>query len=151
MGFFGTYQFDGQTWAESDPDAGPVGSGPWLWLDIRDSDFATVRYAPAGIGTGIAFLNFTPRVYFEDDTASSPTDVERESHGLAEWWSGRNPAGPEEAQAAKRAQIADLLASDEDADTEPQDDGDIFAEIKAVQLIRALELPLPDDLLSRGA
>jgi len=46
MGFFGTYQYDGPAWVEGDPDAGPVGSEPWFWLDIYDSDYATVRYAP---------------------------------------------------------------------------------------------------------
>ncbi|MEV4216804.1 nucleotidyltransferase domain-containing protein [Nonomuraea sp. NPDC049725] len=56
-------------------------------VSIYDSDIATVIYRPAGPGTGVAYLGYTPCTYFEDPEASVPTDVEREAVGLASWWS----------------------------------------------------------------
>ncbi len=91
MGVFGTYLFDGTRWTEQDSEDEPTAAGPWLWIDIHDSDVATVKYRPIGPGTGIAFLGFTPRVYFEDDSASDPTDVDREANGLAAWWGDSTP------------------------------------------------------------
>ena len=85
MGFFGGYIFDGQGWLEFEPAAGtvPEGGTPWLKVVIFDSDIADISYHPAGPGTGVAYLGYTPRVYFEDENASAPSDVEREAAGLA--------------------------------------------------------------------
>lgn len=147
VGFFGTYQFTDASWRAVDPEMEPVGTAPWLWLDIHDSDFATVRYAPTGSGTGVAYLNVTPRIYFEDDGASEPADPAREAAGLAEWWAGRRPRFTEEGQAAKSEAIVGLLASDDEPEeAEPPDDADIFAELKACRFLLAMDLPLPDDL-----
>jgi len=153
MGFFATYQFDGSTWAEGDPEAGPTGPEPWLWVDVHDSDFATIRYAPAGPGTGVAFLNSTPRAYFGSEDASPQTDVEREALGLAQWWSGHSPGGSVVGQESKRYEIAALLASDDDemADGEETDDADIFAEIKAARLLKTLGLPMPEGIVDGDA
>jgi hypothetical protein len=152
MGFFGTYQFDGTAWSEGDPDAGPTGPEPWLWLDIYDSDFVTIRYAPAGSGTGIAFLNQTPRIYFQRDGASAPTDVDGESLGLAEWWTAHHRGASVDEQGVRRREIATLLASDvERSDEDFEDDADIFAEVKATRFLSAMDLPLPDDLTERSA
>ena len=151
MGFFGTYQFDGAAWAEGDPEVGTSGAEPWLWVDVYDSDFATVRYAPAGSGTGVAFLNMTPRIYFDSDDASAPTDVEREARGLTEWWAGRHPDVDADARAVQQDAIAALLASDsEPSEDDPEDDADIFSELKAVRFLVAMGLPLPQDLAAES-
>src|SRR4051812_41053842 len=105
MGFFGTYQFDGSAWAEADPNEPPTGAGPWFWVSVYDSDWAAVSYAPSGSGTGMAFLNATPRAYFEDEAASPPTDVGRESAGLAAWWAAMNPGASDAERESKRAEI----------------------------------------------
>ena len=147
MGFFGTYQFDGSAWTEGDPESGPSGPEPWLWVDIHDSDFATIRYAPAGSGTGVAFLNLTPRIYFESDDVSAPTDVTRESRGLTDWWAARQPGADVQALASQREVIAALLASDLEPPVEDAEDkADIFAEMKAARFLTAMNLPLPDEL-----
>jgi hypothetical protein len=151
MGFFGTYHFDGAAWTVGDPEAGPTSAGPepWLWVDVYDSDFATVRYAPVGSGTGVAYLNLTPRIYFESDDASAPTDVEREAQGLAEWWAARNLDADADALAVHRDVIAELLASDaEPPEDDPEDDADIFSEIKAARFLAVMGLPLPEDLVA---
>jgi hypothetical protein len=121
-------------------------------LDIYDSDFVTIRYAPAGSGTGIAFLNQTPRIYFESDDASAPTDVDGESLGLAEWWTAGHSGASAEEQGVRRREIAMLLASDfERSDEDFEDDADIFAEVKAARFLSAMGLPLPDDLAEGSA
>jgi hypothetical protein len=151
MGFFGTYQFDGTAWVEGDPEAGPSGPEPWMWVDVYDSDFVTVRYAPSGPGTGVAFLNLTPRIYFESAGASAPTDVARESQGLTEWWAARQPVADDEALANQREVIAALLASDvEPPDDDPEDEADIYAEMKAARFLAAMSLPLPEELSVEG-
>ena len=71
MGFFGSYVFDGNAWHGYDPDSDqiPDVASPWLSVDIHDSDIATVRYEPAGPGSGTAYLGFTPRMYFGSESA----------------------------------------------------------------------------------
>jgi hypothetical protein len=151
MGFFGTYHFDGAAWAERDPEAGPSGPEPWLWVDVYDSDFVTVRYAPVGSGAGVAYLNMTPRIYFDSDDASAPTDVKREALGLTEWWAARNEDADADVLAGKRDVIAGLLASDvEPPEDDSEDDADIFSEIKAARFLVAMDLPLPEDLAGDG-
>jgi hypothetical protein len=151
MGFFGTYQFDGAAWAKVAPEAGPSGPEPWLWVDVYDSDFATVRYAPVGSGTGVAYLNGTPRTYFESDDASAPTDVEREAQGLTGWWAARKPDADADMLASKRDELAALLASDDEPpDDDPEDDADIFSEIKTARFLMAMDLPLPEALAAES-
>jgi hypothetical protein len=121
-------------------------------LDIYDSDFVTVRYAPARSGNGIAFLNQTPRVYFESEDASEPTDVNGESAGLAAWWAAGREGTTVEEQDARRGEIAALLAADvQRLDEDFVDDADIFAELKAARFLVAMGLPLPADLADERA
>lgn len=148
MGFFGTYQFDGTGYEPGDR-AGAPSMEPMLWVDIHDSDIAMLRYAPSGRGTGVAYLGCTPRIYFEAEEASEPTDPNLEANGLTDWWALRNIDATEAERDAKRLEILAFLASDElpeiNADG-PMDDTDIFVELKTARLLTTLGLPLPDDL-----
>ena len=152
MGFFGTYLFDGSRWAEVDPESVPVIAEPWLFLDIHDSDVATVAYAPGGSGSGVAYLGFTPRTYFEIATASEPTDTVREAAALVAWRariagakaSARPLPTPE---AIQRFLAIDDPPFDPDAEDDGDlDDADVFVERRAVIFLQALDLPLPDGL-----
>jgi hypothetical protein len=170
MGFFGGYIFDGNDWLEFEPsdESAPEVGSQWLKVVIIDSDIADISYHPAGPGTGVAYLGYTPRVYFEDETASAPTDVEREAAGLAAWVAAYQGGGDE---AALQDLITPFLASDDDEEDADQDDDDEeddgwgdddepddddeeeeedededFVETKLVKLLSAIGLPLPDDL-----
>lgn len=147
MGFFGTYRFHATSWSTVDPDVAPAGAEPWLWVDVHDSDFATIRYAPVGSGTGLAYLNVTPRVLFDDPGASEPTDPAREAAGLAQWRAAL-PVGTSIEQLETEAEVIwGLLAGDDDPElTDMADDADVFAELKVVRLLTTLVLPLPPDL-----
>jgi hypothetical protein len=166
MGFFGGYIFDGRNWLEFEPSSGtaPKVGSPWLKVVIFDSDIADISYHPAGPGTGVAYLGFTPRVYFEDENASAPTDIEREAAGLAAWVAAYQGGGDE---TALQDLITPFLASDdledeedpdddqdawgdddesgEDLDEDPDDAG-TFVEVKLARLFEAIGLPLPDAL-----
>jgi hypothetical protein len=151
MGFFGTYLFDGRQWWEHDPEEEPSIAEPWLLVDIHDSDIATVRFAPSGRGSGIAYLGFTPRTYFADDSASESIDVAREAEGLAEWWGQLHVNADEVAKAAKARQVIGFLACDDDSGERDDqrsetDDADIFVEVKTARFLRALGLSLPEGL-----
>jgi hypothetical protein len=169
MGFFGGYIFDGRDWLEFEPSSGsaPAVGSPWLKVVIFDSDIADISYHPAGPGTGVAYLGYTPRVYFEDENASSPTDVEREAAGLAAWVAAYQGGGDE---TALQDLIAPFLASDEDEDeddverdeedddawaadeeepdedSDSDDDAEAVVEVKLARLLAAIGLPVPDDL-----
>ena len=153
MGFFGTYLFDGIQWSSHKPGNALPEAGPWLLVDIHDSDFTTVSYGPSGRGSGVAFLGYTPRAYFEDANASEPTDVAKETAGLTDWWALRNQAGDTQ-RSAKEAEVrlylagADDWPEDEDVedDAEDVDDAEIFVEIKTARFLKDLGLPLPEDL-----
>lgn len=154
MGFFGTFVFDGSTWL-TEPGAEKRVGEPSLLVSIHDSDIGTIVYRPAGPGTGTAFLGYTPRSYFEDESASTPTDVAREAAGLAAWWRSRVPGATDEEAAAKEQELAAFLAEDIDPDEEfdpaeldetELDDAEVFVELKAARLLTALGLPLPEDL-----
>lgn len=145
MGFFGAYMYADGRWSETDPDAGPSAppAEPWLTVSVHDSDWAAVRYAPAGPGTGEAFLGMTPRVYFEDDEASAPTDPSREASGLAAWASATGAA------AVDAATMERFLAGDDDEEPDPDadvPDEDVFVELKCRRFLAALGLPVPADL-----
>jgi hypothetical protein len=150
MRFFGGYVFDGVSWSDWDPDAGQQQSPrePWLSVLIHDSDVATIGYAPAGSGSGFAYLGTTPRVYFESESASQPTDIERESKTLVIWKSaldGEAAANVDELA----ARLVTYLASDDDAEPDADadiDDADVLVEIKTARFLAALGLVLPGDL-----
>jgi hypothetical protein len=157
MGFFGTYAFDGNTWNEFDPDTThePHNTSPWLSIEIHDSDYAVIRYEPAGAGSGTAYIGYTPRTYFEDESASAPTDVLREAEGLATWLADQQRRSD---QAAVRELIRPFLAEDDPEQLEDQadlkddadelDDADIFVEVKVARFLSTVGLPIPDGLPS---
>lgn len=145
MGLFATWMYVDRAWAHVPPDAVPSGLEPWLWLDIHDSDFVTVQYAPRGDAAGIAFLGFTPRTYFEDETASEPTDPGLEALGLAQWWASMQ-SDPVDID-AKAVDLQAFLAEDLPPGLDDElDDEDIFVELKAERFLSAMGLPLPPDL-----
>ncbi|MEV0151779.1 MULTISPECIES: hypothetical protein [unclassified Nonomuraea] len=156
MGFSAIYLFDGRQWTEHQEEPVPPAVEPWLMVDIHDSDIATVVYRPAGRGSGIAYLGFTPRTYFEDEDASSPTDVVREATGLADWWMLRSQGGGEVDHAVKASELLGYLAEDrdpweldldeEEEDVDVLDDGEVFVEVKTARFLEALDLPVPEDL-----
>jgi hypothetical protein len=156
MGFSGTYLYDEQ-WHDATPDIRPTGGGPWMLLDIHDSDFTIVTYQPAPSGAGVAYLGVTPRTYFEDTAASAPTDVFREAAALAAWWAALHPGAGHDDVLTKQEQLITFLAQDVDPEDDDLDDGDerdvddlddaeVFAEIKTARFVAALDLPLPPDL-----
>ena len=110
MGFFATYLFSGGTWTEIEPDQEPhepAVAEPWLYVDIHDSDIATVMYAPAGPASGIAFLGVTPRTYFEDAAASRAVeDATRERVGEQRPREVEREAAEEEAARERRRALA---------------------------------------------
>ena len=158
MGFFGGYVFDGTTWHgfDLDSDHRLDIAAPWLSVYIHDSDIATVRYQPHGPGSGTAYLGYTPRTYFDDESASEPADVFREAEGLALWLirqRDRNDA------VELRELIAPFLAGDfreqqsgEHADgaenADDLDDAGIFVEVKVSRFLTAAGLPVPHELPS---
>jgi hypothetical protein len=147
-GFFGRYIFDGSTWHGFDPDSGqrPDLATPWLSVYIHDSDIATVRYEPAGPGSGTAYLGYTPRTYFDDESASAPADVLREAEGLA-FWLARQQGRSDEAEL--RELIASFLAGDiREQHDDDLDDAGIFVEVKVSRFLNAVGLPVPRELPS---
>jgi hypothetical protein len=138
------------TWTQS---RGQTSRRPWLSVYIHDSDIATVRYEPHGPGSGTAYLGCTPRTYFDDESASEPTDVLREAEGLA-LWLARQQNGNDAAEL--RELIASSLAGDfQEQSGENTDDGDgaddlddaeIFVEVKVSKFLTAVGLPVPHEL-----
>jgi len=155
VGYFGRFLFDGTTWTEVEYDTEPAIPEPWLMLDIHDSDIATVWYRPVGPGTGTAYLGITPRIYFESETASTPTDIDREAAGLAHGRDQLQLAPADDAHyritaTELRTYLAEDIALD-DGDLD-EDDGlgpdvaEVFVEAKAHRFLAALSLPTPEDL-----
>jgi hypothetical protein len=134
-------------WAPLRGDEPPAATEPWLLIDIHDSDITTVTYRPTGPGTGIAYLGYTPRSYFERDDASEPTDVAREAAGLASWWCQVRGATAGRME-LKRSELAAFLAHDLDPSELDDDlhDAEVFVEIKTRRFLAALDLPVPDEL-----
>ncbi len=97
----------------------------------------------------MAYLGFTPRIYFEDPGASAPTDIETEAAGLAGWVV--LALGAAEGDLAER--IRPFLAEDvEPAWTESGasddggiDDAELFVEVRTVRFLEALGLAPPPD------
>jgi hypothetical protein len=147
VGFFGTYLYESGRWSER--DSAREATEPWLFLNIYDSDIATIMYRPCGPGTGITFLGHTPRKYFDDPEASLPTDTVLESAGLAVWWASHRDLDDDLERAAKQTEIASYLASDADWDLAwPRDDEDIDCpvEVTVGRFLEALGLAVPEDL-----
>jgi hypothetical protein len=152
VGLFGGYIFDGSTWQEFDPDSPVPGiAAPWLSVVVYDSDIAMIRYEPARPGSGTAYLGYTPRAYFGDESASAPVDVQREAAGLAARLALRRGTG---GPAELRKLIASFLADDAGrarraggnlADADGLDDG-VFVEDKVSRFLEAIGIPAPADL-----
>jgi hypothetical protein len=156
VGFFGGYVLDSRGWHGFDPDSDqiPDTAGPWLSVCIHDSDIAAIRYEPAGPGSGVAYLGFTPRTYFQKESASAPTDVPREAEGIAFWLVQQHGRSDEP---DLRELIASFLAHDireqqpgnnvsPADDVGDLDDADVFVEIKVARFLKAIELPVPAGL-----
>ncbi|RAS69063.1 hypothetical protein C8D87_1021141 [Lentzea atacamensis] len=155
VGFFGTYAYEHGQWKTLSEGELPPLDEPSLWIDIHDSDITSVVYAPAGPGSGVAYLGLTPRTYFENPNASDPTDVLREAAGLAAWWALHNSGDA----TAKQAELLGYLAADENPDdvewdegedVDAIDDAEVFVEVKTARFLAALGLPVPYDLKSAG-
>lgn len=153
MGFFGRYIFDGRAWracTQDDPEKLPI-IEPWLYLEIYDSDYAIIKYRPRGPGSGVAFISFTPRTYFEDADASSPTDPDVEAAGLAAAIMSMGAPGKFDS-VGLQAVIREFLT--DDGETEQLEANwitgsshdDPFVESKVRHLLEALELPMPQGL-----
>ncbi len=155
MGFFGGYIFDGSSWHDFDPQSGqaPAGAAGWLSVYVYDSDIAEVRYEPAGPGSGTAYFGYTPRAYYEDESASAPADVTREAAGLASWLA-RQQGRTDEAELRQviapfiaddtPGQLDDLEADDDDMGLDDETDG--FVEAKVSRFLKAVGLPVPQGL-----
>ena len=152
VGFFGTYAYEHGQWTTLSEGELPPLDEPSLWIDIHDSDITSVVYAPAGPGSGVAYLGLTPRTYFENPNASDPTDVLREAAGLAAWWALHNSGDV----TAKQAELLAYLAADEEPgdfsveEGEDVEEADVFVEVKTARFLTALGLPVPYDLKSTG-
>jgi len=150
VGFFGSYVFDGNAWHGYDPDSDqiPDVASPWLSVDIHDSDIATVRYEPAGPGSGTAYLGFTPRMYFGSESALAPTDVHREAEGLASWLARQQGRSDRQLIASFLAEDIREQPPDPEDDADDLDDAGIFVEIKVSEFLKTMGLPVPDELPS---
>lgn len=135
MGFFGRFAYAGGAWSADEPTAELS-----LVVDIHDSDIATIDYAPAKGAAGRFYLGVEPRVYFEDDEASSPVDTAAEARGFSEWV--RQVQG----QNVEPAAIEELMAVD-DGEAEPED---AFVEETVERLLLLAGLPLPEALTAVG-
>lgn len=142
MGLFAAWLYDDRGWQEVDPSADVDFRGPALRIYVHDSDYAKVQYAPAGPGSGTAFLNGSEA--FDLGSGLSADDPQQEAQGLATWWATKHGQGD---TAAKAEEVRPLLFDEkargalEDVDPEDLSDADVFAEMKAQRLVEVLDLP----------
>ena len=155
MGFFGTYLYAGEQWTEHDPEQPVDLPDPWLMVNIHDSDFTIVAYHPEYEGTGVAYLGYTPRMYFESENEHPRTDTAREATALTTWWTNHAPTTDPTIPETKRAELLPYLAEDLDTfDLEDEDedddedlpDSEIYVEAKTADFLTSLGLPLPPAL-----
>lgn len=143
MGYFGSWLHRDGQWTKAPV---PEDGERFLHVDVHDSDITTLRYRPEGSGTGVAYLGVTPRIYFENETASDPTDPDREALGLAEWAEPTSGDPVSALAPAIRPFLAEDVEPEWDEEEEPGelDDGEIFVEIKTIRLLDLLGLPEPE-------
>lgn len=134
MGFFGTFVYAESQWAQ---DASTSSNGPYLRVDIHDSDFAQIDFRPSHVGTGRFYLGFEPAIYFEDPEASRPVDSDSEVRGFVAWV--EQVAGAQ----VSSEQVLPLLADPRGGDPE-----DVFVEDTVIKLLALAGLPLPPQLQS---
>ena len=130
MGRFEKYVFSNGAWSEL------AEGSPWLGISIHDSDFATVGFQLSPDRTGLFYLGYQPRDYFDNADESADVDPIAEATTLAQW------ANEVLSVTVDPAQIVPLMA--EDQVEEPIDD---FVEETVIRLLRLLQLPLPEDLV----
>ena len=137
MSVFTSWLYDDRGWSEVEPGADVDFVGRALLAYVHDSDYAEVRYVPAGRGTERAFLNDSARSYF--GTEDEPTSASREADGLADWWALSAAGDP----AVKAAELRPVLFDDEVPAEEGDDvwDEAVFAESKLDRLVALLDLP----------
>jgi hypothetical protein len=154
MGFSGTYLYDGRRWMSQERGQRPEVAEPWLMVDVHDSDFTAITYCPAGPGNGVAYLGRAPRGTLKGDKTWTAADIEREAGGLVSWWARIHGSVDETGLEAKKRQIAEYLSGDGgSAEVKPGDGGqrdaaELFAELKTSRFLVALDLPVPDELVS---
>jgi hypothetical protein len=129
VGFSGRFAYSNGGWAEE-----PAGE-PSLVVDLYDSDIATIEYRPAPATDGTFFLGYEPRVYFEDEGASSPVDVDAEAEGFAAW------AGATTGRDMQASDVRSLMAHPDGGDPP-----DTFVEDTVEKLLVLAGLPLPREL-----
>lgn len=111
-----------------------------MLIDVHDSDLASIDFAPViGGASGRCFLGTEPRHYFDDPEANDPVDRALEAQALAEW--ARVATGA----VVDTNSLQALLADPEGEPAEP------FVEETLVQLLDALELPIPAELQDGSA
>ncbi len=131
MGFFGTFAYSKGRWVGEKPSGSPS-----LVVAIHDSDIATFDYTPSGAASGRFYLGTEPRIYFDDEAASSPVDRAVEAKAFADWV--LQVTGHD----LRPERVEELMASP-DADAEPID---VFVEETVQKLLALAVLPLPSGL-----
>ncbi|CAM3739030.1 hypothetical protein KIPE111705_22485 [Kibdelosporangium persicum] len=142
MGYSGTLLYDGRQWTRWRSGDTPDVAGPWLVVDVHDSEFTTLEYHPEGPGSGVAHLGDTP--------ADVTVDVPREARGLAAWWAEVHGETDDEAVRRTESVITDYLVDRQARrghDGDEVDEGEVYAEIRTTRLLVALGLPVPDELV----
>ena len=128
LGFFGDFIYSGGRW-------GNAAGSQYLRLSIHDSDIATVEYQPAAPpASGVCYLGYEPREYFEDPSASAPVNTDAEAAGLAAW------ANRVTGASVNADVLRGLMAAE---GKEPED---VFVEETARHLLGLLGLSVPPDL-----
>ena len=149
VGFFGECLLQDLVWTKTDLEDSLLEPPrePWMSLIIHDSDLAILAYAPAGSGSGLAYIGGTPRLVFDDDSEAASPDRLAEAAALAVWvasLTNQNEADLDSLQLT----IASFLASDDDPalPDDVTDEAEIFAENKVRWMLEAVSLPAPADL-----
>lgn len=151
VGYFGSWLFDAGTWASAQAPAGGDVTGHWLHVEIHDSDYAVIRYSPRLGGSGVAYIGMTPRIYFEDETASAPTDVATESSAIATWVANAAGGDPAQLQLTIASYLAEDITPDWDSilplDGSPSSMAaeDVFVEQRVARFLEATGLGVPDN------
>ena len=134
MGRFEQYVYSNGKWSDT------AEASPWLGIAIHDSDFATVGFELAPGRSGLFYLGFQPRDYFDSPDESADVDIQEQAATLAEW------AHQALSVSVDPARIASIMAVE--GVEEPID---VFVEETVIRLLRLLELPLPADLEGSSA
>lgn len=130
MGYFGVHLHASGTWGA---DAAP--GEPFLRVEIHDSDVAIVSFW-CEAAAGLFYLGFQPQAYFDDPTASSTVDNDREAAAFVAWAAAVHDVTLD-------APVVRALLADDDPDDEPVD---VFVEATLGRVLQLLRLPLPSEL-----